>query len=180
MSSEHQEDAGQGRSAKRLILAAGGGLALVALGALALESGWVPGWISGRETVEDMAQSDYFQPPSDADIPDSPFGEAVKRGRDIFMNTSTNAGDYVGNGLACSNCHLDGGRQPLSAPMWAAWTRYPMYRKKNDQINTMEDRVMGCFTFSMNAQHSVAGGPPPHGSDIYRDLETSSPSRWIR
>lgn len=172
MSSEYHEDAGRGRGAKRLIFAAGGVLALVAIGALALESGWVPGWISGRVPDPEVAESDYFQPPSGAEIPDSPFGEAVKRGRDIFMNTSTNAGEYVGNGLACANCHLDGGRQPMSAPMWAAWTRYPMYRAKNDQINTMEDRVMDCFTFSMNAQHSVAGGPPPHGSDIYRDLES--------
>lgn len=172
MSSDHSEDVGQGRSAKRLIFAAGGGLALVALGALALEAGWVPQWISGRSPAEEVAESDYFQPPAEDEIPDSPFGEAVKRGRDIFMNTSTNAGDYVGNGLACANCHLDGGREPYSAPMWAAYGRYPMYRAKNDQINTMEDRVMGCFTFSMNAQHSVAGGPPPHGDDIYRDLES--------
>lgn len=172
MDADHKDAVEKGRSTKRVIFAAGGGLALVALGALALEAGWVPTWISGRVADTTVAESTYFKPPTDAEIPEGPFGEAVKRGRDIFMNTSTNAGEYVGNGLSCSNCHVDGGRQPKSAPMWAAWTRYPMYRKKNDQINTMEDRVMGCFTFSMNAQHSVAGGPPPHGSDIYRDLES--------
>ncbi|MGE6741140.1 c-type cytochrome [Allorhizobium pseudoryzae] len=172
MGADHNEAVEKGRSAKRVIFGAGGGLALVALGTLALEAGWVPGWISGEAPVDPVTESLYFLPPSDAEIPEGPFGDAVKRGRDIFMNTSTNAGDYVGNGLSCSNCHMDAGRQPMSSPMWAAWTRYPMYRRKNDQINTMEDRVMGCFTFSMNAQHSVAGGPPPYGSDIYRDLES--------
>ncbi|AXC49547.1 cytochrome C [Paracoccus suum] len=172
MSSEKHEDPGQGRSVKRLIYSVGGGLVLVAIGALALESDLLPTWISGRTTEAPAAQSAFFQPPSEDELPEGPFGEAVKRGRDIFMNTSTNAGEYVGNGLSCSNCHLDGGRQPMAAPMWAAWTRYPMYRKKNNQINTMEDRVMGCFSYSMNAQHSVSGGPPPHGSDIYRDLDS--------
>ena len=91
------------------------------------------------------------------------------------MNTATNASDHVGNGLACANCHLDGGRHPDSAPMWAAWGQYPAYRSKNDRINTMEDRVMGCFTYSMNAQHSPSGEPPPHGDDIYRDLQEFGP-----
>lgn len=172
MSSEHHQSAGKSHRTKRLVLAAGGGLALVVIAGWALEAGWVPVWISGRAPVEKVAEDHYFQPPIDADIPEGNFGEAVKRGRDIFMNTSTNAGDYVGNGLSCSNCHLDAGREPMSAPMWAAWTSYPKYRSKNDQINMMEDRIMGCFTFSMNAQHSVAGGPPPHGHDIYRDLES--------
>lgn len=60
MSSEHREDVGQGRDVKRLIFAAGGGLALVALGALALESGWVPQWISGRVPAPEIAESEFF------------------------------------------------------------------------------------------------------------------------
>ena len=168
------EDRERGSRAKYSLFALGGGLALVAIGAMALDFRLVPWWISGEKAEEARAESAFFQPPSLDEIPEGPFGEAILRGRDIFINTpaAANAGDYVGNGLSCSNCHMDEGREALSAPMWAAYTRYPMYRKKNDQINTMEDRVMGCFTFSMNAQHSVAGGPPPHGSDIYRDLES--------
>ncbi|ALG73877.2 c-type cytochrome [Azospirillum thiophilum] len=161
----------RGRVAKQVIYALGGGLALAAFGALLLEAGLVPGWISGRGTEAAARPVTFFRPPPADRLPEGPFGEAVARGREIFTNTPTNAGQFVGNGLSCSNCHLDAGRHPYSAPMWAAWTSYPMYRSKNKQINTMEDRVMGCFTYSMNAQHSVSGGPPPHGHDIYRDLE---------
>src|SRR3546814_8257051 len=50
---------------------------------------------------------------------------------------------FVGNGLSCQNCHLDAGRKPDSAPMWAAWVTYPLYRSKNKQINTMEARIKG-------------------------------------
>ncbi len=56
--------------------------------------------------------------------------------------------------------------------MWAAWVSYPQFRKKNRSINTMEDRIMGCFRYSMNAPASPSGGPPPAGSDIYRDLQS--------
>ena len=48
---------------------------------------------------------------------------------------------------------------------------YPKYRGKNHQINTMEDRINGCFTYSMNAPEGPAGGPPPEGDQIYKDLE---------
>lgn len=164
-----------GGVARRIILAAGGGLAIAALGVLFYEFEMTPAWLTGERIQHTAASSGneaQFSPPADASIPDDEFGAAVRRGREIFTNTGTAAADHVGNGLACSNCHLDGGRQPLSAPMWAAWVTYPKYRSKNKQINTMEDRVMGCFNYSMNAPGSPSRKAPPHGDDIYRDLET--------
>src|SRR3546814_9061429 len=52
------------------------------------------------------------------------------------------------------------------------WVTYPLYRSKNKQINTMEARIKGCFTYSMNAQDSPAGKAPPLGDQIYTDLQT--------
>ncbi|WP_417808039.1 c-type cytochrome [Thioclava sp.] len=89
----------------------------------------------------------------------------------IFNQTGTNAHEYVGNDLSCSNCHLDSGRQAYSAPMWAAYPVNPKYRSKTKMVNTMKDRIHGCFTYSMNAQGSPSDGPPPRGSDVYRDLQ---------
>lgn len=114
----------------------------------------------------------YYLPPSEDSIPDTPYGDAVRRGREIFMETSTRVSDHVGNTLACVNCHLDAGRREHSAPMWAAYVSYPAYRSKTKAISTLEDRIIGCFTYSMNAQASPAGEPPPPGSDVYRDLMT--------
>ena len=113
----------------------------------------------------------YFVPPLESEMPAKQDGEAIRRGREIFLNPGANATQYVGNSLACANCHLDAGRRPNSAPMWAAAGLYPKYRGKNDQINTMEDRINGCFTYSMNAPGGPAGGPPPPGDQIYKDLE---------
>lgn len=111
-----------------------------------------------------------FQPPDEATIPVGPEGDAIRRGKELFLRTGEMAPQYVGSALTCSNCHLDAGRTADSAPMWAAWGMYPAYRKKNDTINTIEDRIRGCFVYSMNAQASPSGIPPPYGDDIYRDL----------
>lgn len=107
-----------------------------------------------------------FEPPPETAIPDDPFGAMVRQGRDIFVHTDTHAAQYVGNSLRCANCHLDAGRRASSAPMWAAWVSYPKYRSKNRQVNTMADRIAGCFSYSMN------GTPPPIDGDIMRALES--------
>lgn len=160
-----------GRGVRTAIIAIGGGAALFVIASLAFDAGI----FRDRGEVPPgphVAQAPPFQPPADNSIPDGPAGDAVRRGQAIFVNTASNAGDFVGNGLACASCHLDSGRRADSAPMWAAWVAYPKYRSKNKQINTMEDRIKGCFTYSMNAQGSKSGGPPPAGHAVYKDLET--------
>lgn len=113
----------------------------------------------------------FFTPPAESAIPAGPDGDAIRRGREIFLHTGQTVGAHVGNGLACGNCHLDAGRRDNAAPMWAAWGKYPAYRAKNGRINTMEDRIHDCFLYSMNAAGSPSGAPPPYGDDVYRDLQ---------
>lgn len=122
--------------------------------------------------VDQIAADAPFAPPAEDTIPAGPAGDAIRRGRMIFTATSANAGRYVGNGLTCSNCHLDAGRKADASPMWAAWVSYPAYRAKNGRVNTMEDRIRDCFLYSMNAPASNVGTPPPYGDDIYRDLQS--------
>jgi thiosulfate dehydrogenase len=110
-------------------------------------------------------QSD-FQPPSTQTIPDNDFGKMVRYGERLFLDTQSLRGNYVGNDLKCANCHLDRGRLANSAPMWAAYVSYPAYRKKNDKVNTLAERIQGCFGYSMN------GAPPPSDSDEIKALET--------
>lgn len=161
-----------GRGVRRGVVALGGGAALFVLASAAFDLGWLSD--RGEPAEHGAAQQAVqpFLPPESHTIPEGPAGDAIKRGEAIFMNTRVNANDFVGNDLSCGNCHLDGGRKADSAPMWAAWVVYPAYRKKNKQINTMEDRIKGCFTYSMNAQNSPTGGPPPAGHDVYKDLQT--------
>ncbi len=114
----------------------------------------------------------YFQPPIEKDLPQGKFGESVHRGYLIFTRTPKYAVEYTGNGLSCSNCHTDRGRQANASPMWAAWVAYPAYRGKNKKVNDMAMRLQGCFRYSENAQGSKAGHFPPAESPILIDLES--------
>lgn len=120
-----------------------------------------PTWADDAKPVKGA-----FRPPSEEQIPQGKFGDMVRKGRDIFLHTADNAGEYAGNDLNCSNCHLDAGRRADSAPMWAAWVRYPRYRSKNDKVNTFTERLQGCFQFSMN------GKAPPADSEVIKALST--------
>lgn len=112
-----------------------------------------------------------FTPPARGDYPEGPFGDAVRRGERIFTDTPSVMGEHMGNQLSCSNCHIDDGRRADSAPMWAAWVKYPAYRKKNDHVNSMEERLRGCFTYSLDAPHSKTGKAPDPGDPRLTDLQ---------
>jgi thiosulfate dehydrogenase len=98
-----------------------------------------------------------FSPPPDEAMPADEFGKAVRLGRAIFTDTQTYAREYVGNKLNCVNCHLDAGRKADSAPLWAAYGMFPAYRDKNKHVNTYEERLAGCFRFSMNGKAPAPG-----------------------
>lgn len=99
-----------------------------------------------------------FTPPDESTIPQNEFGEMVLLGKNIFVNTQQYAKKFVGNGLNCTNCHLDNGRKADSAPLWAAYVLYPAYRKKTKQVDTIQSRIQGCFLYSMD------GKPPAFDS----------------
>ena len=107
-----------------------------------------------------------FTPPSDAAIPNDQFGKQVAFGEAIFTDTGRVAPQFVGNDLKCSNCHLDRGRLANSAPMWGAYVLFPQYRAKNGHVNSFQERLQGCFKYSMN------GKAPPLGDPILVALES--------
>ena len=118
------------------------------------------------KAVPTPAAEPAFTPPPESAIPAGPLGDEIRLGRAIFTDTPRHARAYVGNGLNCSNCHLDAGRLANSAPLWGAWGVYPQYRKKNGRVNSFGERLQGCFRFSMN------GKAPPLDSDVIVALET--------
>lgn len=117
-----------------------------------------------QQADETAESGEYFTPPDEATIPDDDFGAMVRLGKQIFVDTQNHAGEFVGNAQNCVDCHINAGRKAGSSPMWAAWGMYPAYRAKNDRVNTMIDRIQGCFRFSMN------GTPPPADSDVMTAL----------
>ena len=43
--------------------------------------------------------------------------------------------------------------------MWAAYVLYPAYRAKNGHVNTLAERLQGCFRYSMNGKPPAADDP---------------------
>ncbi|MFC6978335.1 c-type cytochrome [Microbulbifer taiwanensis] len=94
-------------------------------------------------------------------IPTGEFGDKVRLGYRLFVNSQLLRDRYVGNDLSCVNCHMDAGRRANSAPLWAAYFAYPAYRKKNDKVNSFAERLQGCFTYSTNGEGPPVGGLRP-------------------
>ena len=97
-----------------------------------------------------VSPGEYHVPPAIEDIPESKYGDMIRFGRNIFINTQKYAKRYVGNGLNCADCHLQEGRKPYAAPLWAAYPMYPMYREKNHQVVSFQERLQDCFKYSLN------------------------------
>jgi thiosulfate dehydrogenase len=133
---------------------------LTMIGLLTSAVGWSQTPAASKTTAPE------FRPPDESALPDNEFGRMVRLGRDIFVNTGEHAKAYVGNGLRCVNCHLDRGRHPNSAPLWAAYVLYPAYRSKTNKVDTLQNRIEGCFQYSMN------GKAPPQNSEIMTALVT--------
>ena len=123
---------------------------------------------AGSSSASSSAKAEpvKFEPPPESAIPKNEFGETVLLGKDIFVNTQQHAKEFLGNGLNCTNCHLNNGRKPDSAPLWAAYVLYPAYRQKTRQVDTIQSRIQGCFMYSMN------GKPPAADSKVMTALVT--------
>jgi len=100
--------------------------------------------------VEVVAEEEVWQAPDTADIPDDEFGDMVRYGRELVVNTAYyigpegKAGQYLGNKMNCVNCHLDAGTRPFGLNYLSTHGRYPQYRARENKILTLNDRINNC------------------------------------
>ncbi len=88
----------------------------------------------------------------------------AKRGKKLFDQTPRFARSYVGNQLACGDCHLNSGKGDYAAPMIDVAGLFPMFSKRAGHVITLEDRIDECFV------RSEAGRPLPHSSEEMQAL----------
>ena len=93
-----------------------------------------------------------FNPPAETSIPSGPLGNAIKKGKNLIANTKKELPKNVGNGLNCSNCHLNNGATQYAAPFVGLWGVFPEYRSRNGEVITLADRINDCFQRSMNGK----------------------------
>ncbi|MES1179800.1 MAG: c-type cytochrome, partial [Hyphomicrobium sp.] len=122
---------------------------LFGLGAGYVKWGWPVNWYAERDADK---------------LPPSPGNDLVREGWKILVDTPREIGKgasdpakrFAGNNLACSNCHLNAGLVPFAAPLVSTFATFPML--VNDEVLTLQERINGCMTRSMN------GRPMPEAS----------------
>lgn len=84
-------------------------------------------------------------------IPNDKFGEAVKYGRELMLNTAYYIGPegvngrYLGNKMNCTNCHQDAGTKLFSFNLTKSHGDYPQYRAREGKVLTLEERINNCI-----------------------------------
>ncbi len=109
------------------------------------------------------AQPQSFTPwtvPEVSALPRDARGQLIRDGRDMMLATYAHIGPnvadaakrYAGNNLACTNCHLDGGTKKFSLPLFGIYDEFPAYSARTGGPISIEDRINGCMTRSMNGR----------------------------
>jgi len=76
--------------------------------------------------------------------------ELSRLGLRIFNDTPTYAAPYVGSKMSCGHCHLKSGTAPYAIPLVGAPGLFPMYRDREKEVVTFEERIEQCFQRSEN------------------------------
>ncbi|EXI80592.1 MAG: Cytochrome c [Candidatus Accumulibacter appositus] len=105
-----------------------------------------------RAEAADGPKTWPFSVPAESTIPAGPLGEAIKLGQKVVTDTQSQARAYVGNGLNCSSCHLNGGTVAGAAPFVGLWGVFPEYRSRSASVNALQTRINDCFERSMNGK----------------------------
>ncbi len=101
-----------------------------------------------------------WSPPDVGALPNDAYGQAVRRGRDLFTATYAHIGPdvadpamrYAGNSLACANCHLHAGAKKFGLPVYGLIADFPAYSARRGAEISLEDRLNSCMTRSMNGR----------------------------
>ena len=120
------------------------------------------------ETVQDLPRDPRVDGAIDAD----PYTvQQIRQGYRIFRNSREFAGEFVGNDMDCSSCHLNGGQKERALPLVGVAGLFPQYRNRDARLVSLEDRIRGCFVRSMN------GTAPPHDHSV--TLALSAYIHWL-
>lgn len=111
-------------------------------------------------------EADWTQP-DPADLPEGPHKTEVLYGEALIRRTFDHLGPdmadpakrYAGNRLACTSCHLDGGRQRYGLSFVGVADAYPRYMARENEERSLTQRINGCFERSMNGRALPADSP---------------------
>jgi len=133
--------------------------AISALSAFVLLSGISISFGAPQNSREAPDSAKTWTPPDTTTIPEGPLGDSIRLGMQAFNDTPKYAEKYVGNKMSCTHCHVDGGTVAGGIPMVGLPGVFPMYRDREKEVITFEERIEQCFQRSENG-HRVPNTDP--------------------
>lgn len=106
-----------------------------------------------------ITDSSNFETPRLADMLATPNGGQLVRGMRLHLETKALLPLNVGNSLNCTSCHLNAGTVADGSPFVGVSAFFPSYASRAGRTITLQERINGCFSRSMN------GKPLPLDSD---------------
>ncbi|PSL45333.1 thiosulfate dehydrogenase [Chitinophaga niastensis] len=106
--------------------------------------------VNGKTTTATVIPTESFITADTSLIPNDQFGEAVRYGRELMLNTAHyigpdgTRGKYLGNKMNCTNCHQDAGTKAFSFNLMSSHDNYPQYRGREGKVLTLAERVNNC------------------------------------
>ena len=120
--------------------------------------------IPATATLERVGEL-LYDPMADSIHPDPRMASMIRLGFQISQDPQAYAGEFVGNDLTCGNCHLNAGQRDRALPLLGVAATFPQYRRRDDRLVSLEDRIGGCFKRSMN------GTAPPYDHPVMLALD---------
>lgn len=115
--------------------------------------------VAAQDSAPVAPASGSWTAPDPATIPQGPLGDSIRMGLHIFNNTPQYATKYVGNKMSCAHCHSGSGTVAYSIPIVGVPGMFPLYREREREVVTFEERIEQCFQRSENG-HRVPNSSP--------------------
>jgi thiosulfate dehydrogenase len=106
------------------------------------------------------SKPDEWTVPDVDKLPDDAWGRIVRLGRELTVATYAHLGPdvadpsmrFTGSNMSCQNCHLVAGTKKFGLPFVGVFADFPQYRSREGEVGTLEDRINGCMTRSLNGR----------------------------
>lgn len=141
---------------------------LALLSVIAIASIWMDSRSAPAAAAESAIGSIFiWSVPEVGALPYDAHGMLVRRGRDLITATYAHIGPnvagrayrYAGNSLACGHCHLNAGTKKYGLPIFGLSEDFPAYSARSGAEISLEDRINGCMTRSMNGRPLPLASP---------------------
>ena len=116
--------------------------------------------VTSSATAQQPKNPTPWTMPEVSALPRDARGQLIRDGRDLVLatyaiigpNVSDTSKRLAGNNLACTNCHLDAGTKKFGLPLFGIFGDFPGYSARTGGQISIEDRINGCMTRSMNGR----------------------------